>query len=170
MHECSVIPLASFSLCMTLCFILTCCHWLYFSSIYFMPPVLYVSRDHLVRNVHSCFGWQPGKICIYFCKFEVKKPNLRLTRPYPLTRFKRRDFWPLPSDFPITHPNPIWKQCLGVTWCCLNLISSYFVFPNNNIPTPSQFWAVLCAWCGAIEHAENGPYKLRKGNRNRIIV
>ena len=69
----------------------------------------------------------------------MKKPNLSLTRPYPLTRVKRRDFWSLPSDFPITHPNPIWKQCLGVTWCCLNLISSYFVFPNNNIPTPSQF-------------------------------
>ena len=68
----------------------------------------------------------------------MKKPNLRLTRPYPLTRFKRRDFWPLPSDFPSSHPNPIWKQCLGVTWCCLNLISSYFVLPNNNIPTPSQ--------------------------------
>ena len=68
MHACSLISLASFSLCMTLGVILTCCHCLYFSSTYFMPPVLYVSREHLVRNVHSCFGWQPGKICIYFCK------------------------------------------------------------------------------------------------------
>ena len=148
MHACSLISLASFSICMILCFILT-------------PSLI-------------CFKGSPReKWALLFrvsTQKNMKKPNLSLTRPYPLTRVKRRDFWSLPSDFPITHPNPIWKQCLGETWCCFNLISNYFVFLNNNIPTPSQFWAVLCALCGAIEHAENGPYKLGKGNRNRSIL
>ena len=162
MHACSLISLASFSLCMTLCFILTCCHCLYFSPIYFVPPVLYVSREHLVRNVHSCFGWQPGKICIYFCKFEVKKPNLRLTRPCPLTRVERRDFWPFPSDFPITHTNPIWKQCLGGTWCCLKPHQYLFCISEQQYPNTKSIlsnvvrlmWGDWACWEWALQAEE----------------
>ena len=112
MHACPLISLASFIICMILCFILTCC----------APSLI-------------CFKGSPReKWALLFrvsTRKNMKKPNLSLTRPYPLTRVKRRDFWSLPSDFPITHPNPIWKQWVGVTWCCLNLISNYSVLSTT---------------------------------------
>ena len=72
-------------------------------------------QSYMFQGITS---WEMGTFMSGVNPAKYEKPSLSLKRPYPLTRVKRRDFWSFSSDFPGTHTNPIWKQCLGETWCC----------------------------------------------------
>ena len=78
-----------------------------------MPCLFLVSciKGRRILLKKKCEAWP------YFCK------------PLPSNPSQVKEILAIFLYFPLTHNNPIWRQCLEKTWCYLkNLNCSYYVF------------------------------------------
>ena len=126
-----------------------------------MPCLFLVSciKGRRIVLKKKCEAWP------YFCK------------PLPSNPSQVKEILAIFLYFPLTHDNPIWRQCLEKTWCYLkNLNCSYYVFNIQyfnikSIPDKAVrlMWAVW-ACCSGSGFVENGNRPLFSYSRHYSVI